>query len=253
MRYLSKWDLERLAIRVVSAYRKLPDAKLDPLRVDPEILLNQLLNLSIDYRHLSKNRKTLGLTAYDEIAVEVGDSNDEEFYFLDGKTVLIEEDLRDIPGKIGRLNFTKVHEGCHHILNMVFPGEYTGGMNARRVLRYRMPQADQKRRDWEEWQVDNLSSAILMPEQLLRSNMKRCGLSEKIDVLNRVYRRDTFLKFEELSYMMGVSKQALAIRMKYLGLLEKEYLANPYDLVNVYMEEGEYDGRKDDQSQQEVS
>lgn len=35
------------------------------------------------------------------------------------------------------------------------------------------------------------------------------------------------------------SKKALAIRMKQLGLLKKEYLDNPFDLVTVYPEVSE--------------
>ena len=38
---------------------------------------------------------------------------------------------------------------------------------------------------------------------------------------------------------MGVSKQALAIRLKNLGLLDREYLKNPYEMLNIYMEENE--------------
>ena len=241
MRYLSKWDLEQLARRVSSAYQKLPDAKANPRRINPDILLEQLLKLEIDYRHLSRDRTTLGLTAYDDVGVEVYDGGAEEMYFLDGKTVLIEQDLRDALDKVGRLNFTKVHEGCHHILNMVFPGEYSGGTNARRALCYRLPQHGIRTRNWEEWQVDNLCSAILMPAQLVRKNMAVVGLPEKIDILNRIYRKETYLKFEEMSSVMGVSKQALAIRMRSLGLLEKEYLSNPHEMLNVYVEE-DYDG-----------
>ena len=49
------------------------------------------------------------------------------------------------------------------------------------------------------------------------------------------------MKFEEMSSVMGVSKQALAIRMRSLGLLEKEYLSNPHEMLNIYVEE-DYDG-----------
>jgi Zn-dependent peptidase ImmA (M78 family) len=36
-----------------------------------------------------------------------------------------------------------------------------------------------------------------------------------------------------------VSKQALAIRLKRLGLLKQDYLHNPYALVNIEMEDFE--------------
>ena len=38
---------------------------------------------------------------------------------------------------------------------------------------------------------------------------------------------------------MGVSRQALAIRLKQLGLLERYELQDPYALVNVVPDEGE--------------
>lgn len=41
---------------------------------------------------------------------------------------------------------------------------------------------------------------------------------------------------------MGVSRQALAIRLKQLGLLEQDYLKDPYALVNVVPEDGEIPG-----------
>ena len=78
--------------------------------------------------------------------------------------------------------------------------------------------------------------------------MALVGLPEKIDILNRIYRKETYLKFEEMSSVMGVSKQALAIRMRSLGLLEKEYLSNPHEMLNIYVEE-DYDGWQNDEDQ----
>ena len=80
-----------------------------PERVIPEQLAD-CLGLSFDYRHLSRDRLTLGLTAFEEgDGVEVFDSPFEEFYVLDGKTMLIEEDLQNDEEKVGRCNFTKTH------------------------------------------------------------------------------------------------------------------------------------------------
>ena len=47
----------------------------------------------------------------------------------------------------------------------------------------------------------------------------------------RIYKR-----FEALADFLGCSKKALAIRMKQLGLLKKEYLDNPFDIINIYPE-----------------
>ena len=57
--------------------------------------LTRLLGLTIDHRHLSEDGLTLGLTSYEEVGVEVFGNEQEEMYFLDGSTVLIEENLLD--------------------------------------------------------------------------------------------------------------------------------------------------------------
>ena len=63
------------------------------------------------------------------------------------------------------------------------------------------------------------------------------GLGEHIDVLNSIYRQETFYKFRLLAEYLGVSQQALAIRMKYLKLLDKEYLNHASDMLTIYMED----------------
>ena len=134
MMRLSRRDLQAISDRVLKAYRRLPEAAADPARIDPDLLLTALLKLTIDYRRLSEDGRTLGFTSFDEVGIEVFDGP-EDMYFLDGKTVLIEDALNADRDRVGRRNFTVMHEGSHHILNMLFPGEYKSGANARRILR----------------------------------------------------------------------------------------------------------------------
>ena len=123
-KYLSYNDLDAIAARVFRAYSKLPEVQAagQVLYVDPNLLLKSLLGLTIEYRHLSQDRTTLGITAYDEVGVEIC-GEDEDLFFFDGKTVLIESDLQ-AEDQTGRRNFTIVHEGCHHVLKMLFPKDY---------------------------------------------------------------------------------------------------------------------------------
>ena len=58
-------------------------------------------------------------------------------------------------------------------------------------------------------------------------------------ILNRLIANGDYQKFCSMADCMGVSKQALAIRMKNLGLLGKDYLKNPYEMLNLYMEDNE--------------
>ena len=109
--YLSYAQLDTIAGRVVRAYRKLPDVQAVRVvhSVDPQLLLTKLLGLSVAFRHISRDGETLGLTAYGEVGIEICD-RDEEFFFFDGKTVLIEKNLLS-ENQTGRRNFTIMHEG----------------------------------------------------------------------------------------------------------------------------------------------
>lgn len=231
-RYLSYNDLDAIAARVFRAYSKLPEVQEagQLLYIDPNLLLKQLLGLTIEYRHLSTDGTTLGITAYDEVGVEICDEDEDLFYF-DGKTVLIEKDLQT-EDQTGRRNFTIVHEGCHHILKMLFPKDYGSGANARRVLRYRDMRSERIR---EEWQVDRLTSSILMPQELVEQAMSLVGQNGRIDMLNAVWRRKEYERFCNMCYLLGVSKQALSIRMMRLGLLGEEHLRHPNEILDIEM------------------
>ena len=236
-RYLSYSDLDTIADRVFRAYSRLPEVRAagPVLYVDPALLLKALLGLTIEYRHLSQDGTTLGITAYDEIGVEICDE-DEDLFFFDGKTVLIESDLLS-DDQTGRRNFTIVHEGCHHVLKMLFPRDYSGGPNARRVLRYRDTRGY---RDREEWQVDRLTSSVLMHKDLVEQAMIIVGQKGRIDMLNAIWRRAEYENFCNMCSILGVSKQALCIRMQRLGLLGEEHLRHPNEILNIYMGDDDF-------------
>jgi hypothetical protein len=76
---------------------------------------------------------------------------------LDGKTILIEKDLKDDVSRLGQHNFTVGHETAHQILSLLYPGDYTVKVRKERLLYYRAE--SEKRgpvRDWEEWQANAL-------------------------------------------------------------------------------------------------
>ena len=231
-RYLSYRDLDAIADRVFRAYSRLPEVRAagPVLYVDSILLLKALLGLTIGYRHLSQDGTTLGITTYDEVGVEICDEN-EDLFFFDGKTVLIERDLLT-EEQTGRRNFTIVHEGCHHVLKMLFPRDYASGPNARRVIRYRDTRSC---RDREEWQVDRLTSSLLMHRELVEQAMQIVGQEDRIDMLNAVWRRAEYENFCNMCCILGVSKQALCIRMQRLGLLKEAHLRHPNEILDIYM------------------
>ena len=233
MPYLDNNALEKVSVRVLRAYWKLPTAKETPWYVDPDLLLSELLGLSIQFRHLSNDGLTLGMTSYAPVDIALPDCAPGEVACLDGKTVLIEKDLEQPDSMVGRRNFTVMHEGCHHILNILYPGTYSGGEKDRRIIKYRLSKP-RTSIGCEEWQSDALTSCLLMPADLLRKNMRLVGLPEHLDYLNPVWRKQSYEQFVSLSDLMGVSKQALSYRMKKLKLLGEDQRDNPNGLLDVW-------------------
>ena len=176
-----------------------------------------------------------------EMGVQVFEEDDNEaFFFLDGKTVLVEKDLNFDSKLKGRKNFTLMHEGSHQIFKMLFPNDYGVTQKSAGVHYYKANSERNKPiSDWEEWQANTLGAAILLPENLIKQGMYLFSLGEKIECLNKIYFPGVYKRFDALADFLGCSKKALAIRMKQLGLLKKEYLDNPFDLVTVYPEVSE--------------
>lgn len=236
MKHLSRKDIEAIAEKYIEAYMKLPELKDTPIyRIDPELFLTRVLGLNIGYEHLSYDNSLLGITAFEEIVVKVLDGSDrEEDLLIDGNTVLIETDLKHDGKYKGRKNFTLMHEGSHQIFKRLFPNDY--GKNASAPLRCYRANSERSGRitDWEEWQANALASATLLPPKLISQGMFLFGLGEKIECLNKLYRPEEFERFAALADFLGSSKKALAIRMKQLGLVKKEYLDNPFDMINIY-------------------
>lgn len=237
MKYLSRDDIERIAQRVLRAYYKLPKLRGEPITsIQPEVLAVDLLGLTVEYHVLSRSGYLLGATALGEIGLKTYDEDaDGELRFLDGKTLFVDKYLAEDADRVGRFHFSLTHEASHQILWMLFPpseSEYA----ARRVHYYAMNRSPQ---DWEEWRADALTAAILMPPDLVCAKMIEYGLGTKIKMLNRVYAAKVYSRFSEMASSMGVSKTALSIRMQQLGLLDREYLKDPYEFVNVHVSDDE--------------
>ena len=237
MKRLSRDNIEIIANRVFKAYKALPDIKnSECYRVEPEKLILEVLGLNIGIEHLSLSGDTLGLTTFREMGVEVYDDTDEPFiYFLDGKTILVEKSLKQDITKIGRYNFSLMHEASHQIYKMLFPNDYGIPSRERSPVHFNKVNNEHKKTitDWEEWQANALASAILLPRELVEKGMFRFSLGDKIEVLNKIYFHKVYEQFSGLAQYLGVSRQALAIRMKQLGLLNNNYLNNPDGIIEI--------------------
>ena len=239
MRQLKRTDIEHIGDRIFNAYRKLPCVSSNGSisRVDPDVVLNRILGLDIQYHHLSEDGQTYGMTSTGELGVELCDMDD--LFILDGKTVLIEKNIMNDPKMAGRCNFTKCHEASHHIFKMLYPKDYgseSDGTPSKVYFSRDRVYVPNQPRDWEEWQADTLASYILMPEYLIRQGMFWLDMGERIELLNKRFSPYMYEKFCMLADMLGASKTALAYRMEKLGLIKENHLSNPYKyLERVYI------------------
>ena len=210
---------------------RMPDGSLPP--VNPTVFAEKILGLRLRFFPLSIDGSILGLSVFDPIEYELSYTDGTvETVNLDAKDIVIDTELLG-DEHIGRRNFTIAHENAHHILNSEFQEYHHDYLNRSVHVFYRR----QAQRDREEWQADTLASLILMPKPLILDCMRRFGLNDSIQILNRVFRPEEYVKFERMANFLGVSRQALCIRLKQLKLIRKEYLARPYDMVNVYMDD----------------
>lgn len=160
MKHLSRYDIEAIAGKYVQAYMALPDVRNTQIyRIDPELLLEKVLGLNVEYQHLSYDGSILGMTSFTELGVQVFEENDSEaFFFLDGKTVLVEKDLNYDSKLKGRKNFTLMHEGSHQIFKMLFPNDYgitqkSAGVHYYKVNTYKDDDGTQHQK-WETFDTN---------------------------------------------------------------------------------------------------
>ena len=121
---------------------------------------------------------------------------------------------------------------------MLFPREYATPVRLR-PIHYCTIAPARSEDYWDEWRTNALASSVLMPEDMVRNNMLVFGLGEKLPMLNRVYAPGNYNRFSDMANHMGVSKQALAIRLKGLGLLECDDFENLYALVDIHPDDEE--------------
>lgn len=236
MKRLSRIDIENIAKKIIDKYKELPENQgVEVYRIEPELLLTKLFGISIEHANLSLDGSILGLTTFEDYEVEVFDDSDESYFLcLDGKTVVIDKTLKYNVNQKGRYNFTLMHEGAHQIFKMLYPSYY-GANASNEELQFYEPGSELNKPivDWEEWQANTLASALLLPEEVVSYGMFLFGLGDKMHSINKKYNYNEYRGFESLAEFLGVSKKALAIRMKQLGLLEKEYLNRPNDLIEI--------------------
>ena len=237
MKRLSRNDIETISEKFVKAYFELPEIKKSQVyRIEPELMLEKVLGLTIEYMHLSYDGSILGMTSFGELGVQVFENNDDEaFFFLDGKTVLVESDLNYDNNLKGRKNFTLMHEGSHQIFKMLFPNDY-GIMEKSAGVHYYKATADTEKSriitDWEEWQANTLAAELLMPTFLVNAEIERAALCLPNGILYKSASDPNYERILEMAARIGVSWSAIRIRLQQMQVINgKPIHCHPLDVI----------------------
>ena len=240
--YLTYDLLEEYAEAIVADFA--PERLYNPGQLDVDKFIEFYLGLSVEYHRICYDRKILGMTAFNDGAIDVANETTgipEKLYVKEG-TIIIDTSLttkRNLP----RLRFTMIHEGSGHWMlhrkafsadNLFGPaGIYENQYLAAKEGRYDYSRSKKEKTDIDrmERQADFLASAILIPRPALRVvyrdffrfyNDKPRRIVRGTSVLDDCYAKQLP---EYAANIFNVSKRAALIRLEKLNaIVDKGWL-----------------------------
>lgn len=222
---LSYKEINSIANNIIKQYETALGKPID--RVDIVDLLKRLYGVSVEYYTLSQNNKVLGIASPSDTAIQVWKDEQPVLIQIGLNLVLVERSLLD-PKLNGRRNFTVAHEGAHQILLRMEPNKEA------LCLRKTPNNGDYHlitQNDWEEWQANTLASCLLMPELQVKRMFWLLFSENRVNLI-MPENRNVYLPFVAMADFFGVSKEALAIRLKQLKLIGEFKLERTIAYVN---------------------
>ena len=234
---LSKQELDDFAEMFINDYK--PELLRIPQKIPIDKFIEFYLDIFLDYKNLSIDGSVLGLIAFNDGCLEVlNTSYEREIIITDAGTIIIDNMLLTRKQE-KRYRYTLGHEAGHWIFHrhryetdpnqLKFNydvSEYKPAVSYRcleknigEISRYSKFSTDE---DWQEWQADYFSSAILLPKSTFVSQ------AEYLFGINGIRRNDSVNMvlfklipiIEELAALFMVSKQAVAIRLYKLDYID---------------------------------
>ena len=122
MLWLSRKDIEHISRRLLRDYLKKVPQKVD--HIDPADFAEKMCGLQFTFADISEAHDAIGLTATSGVIITIPQRDGTRLdYELDGKTAFIDQSLV-AENRVGRLNFTVMHEAAHQLFWMLYPEEY---------------------------------------------------------------------------------------------------------------------------------
>lgn len=216
-KYLSKVKIEEYAYKFL--LENSPESLNKPIQTDIEYIVENKLNINLQYLKLDSDKNLLGMTIMNPMKVKYLNENSQVIEeIFDRNTILINEFLASEKNQEHRLYFTLAHEVGHWYLQrkdayidsgqQSLFGQNTVKSSVNRFIDNTDIFKNLKRKklvtkeDWLEWQANYFASCILMPKKMFKN--------EYIKLQNK----NVFEKILILSEIFNVSEEAAVYRIK---------------------------------------
>lgn len=223
---LSKDEIDQIGEQLIADF--CPEAMRSPTEIDIDRLVSNYLGLKQDFQYLSHCGVYLGMMVFNDtnrVPVYNPDNNQAEYISAEAGTVIIDSSLLE-ENKEHRYRFTMGHEGSHALLHAAYFGYNPNQMNFfgfdwAPIVQCRVDSSKVDRKpvsrwrdsDWMEWQANRLSSAILMPQSMVRMLLGRINDIDDIAHISNMT--------VQISEAFNVSFEAAKYRLKELGYIKK--------------------------------
>lgn len=197
-------------------YQRVPFVRNHPQAIDLDMLVMELMGGSIKMFPLSKDGSMLGMTAHERLIIRM-ELEDGTIICdtLRPKDIVIDSSLAGFHNT-GVRNFTLAHEIGHQLLHIYYP---------------LLALSDQLEEDC----ADIIAEGLLLPECLVRASMAFFQFPDTLSHISRSQLDMNYPSFKKMARQLGVQRQLLANRMKYLHILTSDV---PYRHTLSLMEAG---------------
>lgn len=230
--YISYDELEELGETIVRAYID-KTKHYDVYCVDIDGLVTDYLGLTVVYKTIAEDDPNkIAFLSNGKRPLTIIHEGKKTATIFPKNTVVIDKFLLS-ENESSRRRFTLGHEGAHSVIAKQNPMQDIGCFyNEFDTERNYTLDEQRELLSFSESQADRLSSVFLMPRFLLQKVMKKYKCENGIPIYGwNVFAPDEKVKLRQMADCMGVSYQALVIRLRTLGLLI------PHNLTE-YIEKG---------------
>ena len=229
-------DIEAEAENILRNY--CPDCLTKPMKVNIEKLIEDM-GLKLCYANMSKQSNILGAFVFNKGIIPIYEDNNLCQSMYDAKTIIIDATIADADDP--RLRFTYGHELGHYVTqydifhideNQISLFDYDGEKQNAVICKRENIECNSffgnhkklvTKEDWQEWQANYFSSAILIPKSTLQialsPYLENYDIMDQTPPLNKLEYSELEEVIKRFSKIFNVSNEMMINRLKGLKYL----------------------------------